>query len=63
METFTNLYYGSVVQSLVFYEIDRKSLRNDTIINKIELEFNEERGIEIELHMKAILPPVCQRTV
>jgi hypothetical protein len=37
----------------MFYEIDKQSLDNDTTMYKLDLEFNEERGIEIELHLKA----------
>lgn len=52
MDTFTNIY-NETEQYLIFYEIEKKVLDNDKIMYKLELEFNEERGIEIELHLKA----------
>lgn len=52
MDTFTNIY-NQTEQYLMFYEIDKRRFDNDTIMYKLELEFNEERGIEIELHLNA----------
>jgi hypothetical protein len=53
MNTFTNIYHDEIEQYLMFYELDKKLLHNNTIMYKLELEFNEERSIEIELHLKA----------
>lgn len=53
METFINIYNNYIVQSLILYEIEKsKSIDDDVFIHRIELEFNEERGIEIELDLK-----------
>jgi hypothetical protein len=50
MDTFTNIYYNAIVQSLMLYENDKRYINDDTISYKLELEFDEERGIEIELY-------------
>jgi hypothetical protein len=51
METFTNIYNKYIAQSLILYEIDKRRINDHTISHIVELEFNEERGIEIELHL------------
>lgn len=51
METFTNIYNKYIVGSLILYEIKEKYINDNIISNRVELEFNEERGIEIELHL------------
>lgn len=50
METFTNIYSKNIVDFLTFYETDKKQIDETSIIRTIELEFNEERGITIEIH-------------
>jgi len=52
MTTFTELYNKYVIDSLCVYESDWKKINKDKIIYKLELEFNEERGVEIELHLE-----------
>lgn len=51
MNTFTSIYYENIVDCLILYENSKCNKDNDNTIHKIELEFNEERGIEIELHL------------
>jgi hypothetical protein len=53
METFTSIYYDQTVQFLTFNEINRSILDKNTVKYKVEVEFNEERGIEIELILNA----------
>lgn len=50
MDTFTNIYHNNIVHYLTLYEVDKKHDGND-IIYRVELEFNEERGIDVELHL------------
>lgn len=51
MTTFTELYNKHIVDSLYVYEVDWKQINKNKIIYRLELEFNEERGVEIELHL------------
>lgn len=50
MDTFTNIYHNSIIQCLTLYENEKKH-DGDNIIYMLELEYNEERGIEVELHL------------
>lgn len=52
MTLFTELYNKYIVSFVQLYEIDWKYLDDDTMMYRMELEFNEERGIEIELHLR-----------
>lgn len=54
METFRDIYNNYIVSSLVLYEIEERNIDDDTISYRVELEFNEERGIEIEIHLHKI---------
>lgn len=51
MNTFTNIYNKDFAKFLMLYEIDKIYIDDNTISYRIELEFNEEREIEIELHL------------
>lgn len=51
METFTDVYNKYIVHSLILYNINNEYLDNYTISHRVELEFNEERGIQIEVHL------------
>lgn len=51
METFTDIYNKYIVGSLILFEIDRRNVDENIVSQRVELEFNEERGIEIELHL------------
>lgn len=54
METFTSIYYRYIVDSLILYEIDEKHIDDNTVSYRVELEFKEERGIEVEVHLHTI---------
>lgn len=53
MNTFTNIYNKDFANFLMLYEIDKTYIDDNTISYRIELEFNEEREIEIEQHLTA----------
>lgn len=52
MTTFTTIYNRDIMNLLTLYENDKRYVNENTIRYRLELEFNEERGIELELFMK-----------
>lgn len=51
MDTYTDIYNKSIVNSLMLYENERRTLDDNVVTYLLELEFNEERAIKIELHL------------